>query len=501
MTRGPAARTELRVGVRQQQRLTLTPQVRQTIEMLSLPLVELQLRVQEELLQNPALEEVVDGEEEDEAGADEPSADADEDEDEDGVEPPEHDRDSMSEIEVEDFFRHNQENTGGLALGEEPPSLDRTLAAGRSLAEHLAEQLGASVRTEQERAIGLQIIGNLDERGYLDATVAEIAAATDAREAEVESVRQLILHEFDPTGVAALDLRECLLAQLEAAGQGDSPPATIVREHLDLLTGERFRDLGRALRAPLPRVMQWVRQIGELEVRPGSAFASRPEPMVIPDARVYRFNGEWRVEMNESGPRLRANPAFREILRRPANHTPAEQAFVREAWIRAKGFQRSMQQRQETLRLVAEDIVRKQSGFLDHGIEQIRPLVLNDVARDIGRAESTVSRVVANKYLQTPQGLIPFRRFFHSALALRNGQQVSSEAVRAKVQRIVRREDPEHPLADEQIARLLDREGIIIARRTVAKYRKALRIPSSTARRARYRNRPPRGSRPGNSRQ
>ncbi len=488
MTRAPGARAEIRVGVRQQQRLTLTPQVRQTIEMLSLPLLELQLRVQEELLQNPALEEIVDGEEEDEeASVEGPPTEGDEDE----FDPPEQDRDSMSEIEVEDFFRHNQENSGGLALGEEPPSLDRTLAAGRSLAEHLAEQLGAAVRNERERTIGLQIIGNLNRRGYLDATVAEIAVALEASEAEIEAVRQLIL-QFDPTGVAALDLRECLLAQLEAAGQGDSPPAMIVRDHLDLVSRERFRDLGKALRSPLPQVMRWVRQIGELDFRPGSQFASRPEPMVIPDARVYRFNGEWRVEMNESGPRLRANPAFREILRRPRNHTPEEQAFVKDAWIRAKGFQRSMQQRQETLRLVAEDIVRKQSGFLDHGIDRIRPLVLNDVARDIGRAESTVSRVVANKYLQTPRGMIAFRRFFHSALALRNGQQVSSEAVRAKVRRIVRREDPEHPLADEQIARLLDREGIIIARRTVAKYRKALRIPSSTERRTRYRNRPPR---------
>lgn len=488
MKRAPGARAELRVGVRHQQRLTLTPQVRQTIEMLSLPLIELQLRVQEELLQNPALEEIVDGEEEE----DEEVLEVGEAEDE-GDEPPELERDPMTEIEVEDFFRHNQENTGGLALGEEPPGLDRTLAAGRTLAEHLAEQLGASVETERERAIGLQIIGNLDERGYLDATIAEIAAAVKVSEAEVEAIRQLIL-QFDPTGVAALDLRECLLAQLEGSGQEDSPPATIVREHLDLLTGERFRDLARALSAPLLRVMQWVRAIGELEVRPGLRFASRPEPVVIPDALVYRFNGEWRVEMNESGPRLRANPAFRKILRRPEEHTPEEQAFVKDAWIRAKGFQRSMQQRHETLRLVAEDIVRKQSEFLDHGIDRIRPLVLNDVARDIGRAESTVSRVVANKYLQTPRGVIAFRRFFHSALALRNGQQVSSEAVRAKVQRIVRREDPEHPLADEQIARLLDREGIIIARRTVAKYRKALRIPSSTERRTRYRNRPPRRS-------
>lgn len=495
VSKPPGPRTELHVGVRQQQRLTLTPQVRQTIEMLALPLVELRQRVQEELLRNPALEEVTEGEEEDESGADAVEAQPgdDEEEDESGAPEPDRDppeRDPMAEIEAADFYSHNHENSGGLALGEEPPTLERTLAAGRTLAEHLAEQLGASVGSERERRIGLTIIGNLDRRGYLDATLAEIAAGLGVTEAEIEAIRQRILR-FDPAGAAALDLRECLLAQLEAMGASESPPARIVRDHLDLLMGERFRDLARALRAPLPEVMRWVRQIGELEFRPGSRFADEPDAAVVPDARVYRFNGEWRVEMNDSGPRLRASPVYRQILRRSSEHTPEEQAFARDAWIRARGFQRSVRQRQETLRLVAEDIVQKQAEFLDRGLDHIRPLVLNDVAKDVGRAESTVSRVVSNKYLETPRGVIPFRRFFHSALALRDGRQVSSEAVRARVQRIVSREDPEHPLADNQIARLLDRDGIIIARRTVAKYRKALRIPSSTERRARYRNRPP----------
>ena len=211
----------------------------------------------------------------------------------------------------------------------------------------------------------------------------------------------------------------------------------------------------------------------------------------MPDARAYLFNGEWRVEMSDGIPKLRTSPAYRAVLKSPDRHTPQEQAFAREAWVRAKGFQRSVQQRQETVRLVAEDIVRKQAEFLNRGIAHIRPLVLNDVAQDIGRAESTVSRVVSNKFLETPRGVIPFRRFFHSALSLRDGRQVSSEAVRARVRRIVEREDPEHPLADDQIVQLLDRAGIMIARRTVAKYRKSLRIPSSNERRARYRNRAP----------
>ncbi len=489
VSRGTGPRTALQVGVRQRQRLTLTPQVRQTIELLSLPLVDLQLRVEEELVQNPALEEVAEGEEEspdDEIeGSDDPGAEG----EEAGESAAESDPDPMEEIEPEDFFTHNQENTGGLAHGEEPPSLERTLAAGRTLAQHLTEQLGVSVRSERERDIGAAIIGNLDERGYLDATVAEIAASLGASEAEVEEMRARILR-FDPPGVAALDLEECLLVQLEARGEESGPLATIVREHLDLVNRERFRELARAMKVDHRCVMRWIRQLGELDVRPGSQYASGTEQVVVPDARVYFFNGKWRVEMNDGIPKLRASPAYREVMKTPGRHTPEEQAFAREAWIRAKGFQRSVQQRQETVRLVAEDIVKKQEAFLNEGIHRIRPLVLQDVAQDIGRAESTVSRVVNDKHFQTPRGVIPFRRFFHSALALRDGRQVSSEAVRERLKRIVEREDPERPLTDDQIVRLLDRAGIMIARRTVAKYRKALRIPSSNERRARYRNRP-----------
>lgn len=480
-------RTELRVGARQQQRLTLTPQVRQTIEMLVLPLTELRARVQQELLQNPALEEVTEEEEDEEPESGELDAVAEGGSDETETND---DPDPMAEIVAEDFFQENQDNTGGLALGEEPPALERTLAAGRTLAQHLTEQLGPSIETELERTIGLEIIGNLDERGYLDGSVAEIAAALGVAEDQVESVRRRILR-FDPTGAGALDLAECLLAQLEAAGQSDGPLGTIVREHLDLVIRERFRELARVMSTDISVVMRWVRRIGELEFRPGSQFSPGPEQVVVPDARVYLFNGEWRVEMNDGIPKLRTSWAYRAVLKSPERHTPEEQAFARDAWVRAKGFQRSVQQRQETVRLVAEDIVRKQTEFLSRGIAHIRPLVLNDVAQDIGRAESTVSRVVSNKFLETPRGVIPFRRFFHSALSLRDGRQVSSEAVRDRVRRIVEREDPEHPLADDQIVQLLDREGVMIARRTVAKYRKSLRIPSSNERRARYRNRAP----------
>lgn len=479
-------RTDVQVRTTQQQRLALTPQVRQTIEMLSLPAAELRLRIEQELLENPALEEAPEGDEEEFAEV--------EDDEEEEVEDPaaEEEPDAMSEILAEDFFRENHDNTGGLALSEEPPSLERTLAAGRTLSDHLVEQLGLSVEDERDRAIGVTIIGNLDARGYLDGSVEEVAAQTDltppARVREVEAVRQRILR-FDPVGSASLDLTECLLVQLEFVKGDTAPLRTIVREHLDLVARERFRDLAKRMKVDFASIVRWVRRLGELDLRPGLRFSTGREQVVVPDARVYRVGGRWRVEMNERIPRIRANPLYRRIARSQNRHTAADKEFARDAWSRARGFQRSVQQQQETVRLVAEDIVRKQEDFLNEGIDKIRPMVLNDVARDIGRAESTVSRVVANKYFATPRGVIPFRRFFHSALALRDGRQVSSEAVRARVQRIVKREDPDFPLTDEQIVRLLERRGIMIARRTVAKYRKALRIPSSNERRIRYRNR------------
>lgn len=502
----PSQKPRLAAVVRQQQRLTLTPQVRQTIEMLSMPMTELQMRVEQELVENPALEEVLEGEEEsDDEDAPAPEAEA---ESADGAadgtgeearQPtaeevataPE--KDAMAEIETRDFFAENYENTGGLALSEEPPPLERTLPAGRTLAEHLREQLGLAVSSEAERAVGLHIIGNLDERGYLDASVDDLARSSGASPDEVEAVRQQILR-FDPTGCACLDLRECLLAQVEAREGDTALLEKIVADHLEQVMAERFREVAEATGAEPDAVLRAIRRIGELSFRPGEAFAAPTPYRVVPDARAYRFNGEWRVEMNDSIPRLRASPAYREVIGSPREHTAEEQKFAREAWYRAKGFRRSVEQRQLTVRLVAEDIVRKQTDFLSEGIDRIRPLVLADVARDIGRAESTVSRVVSNKYLQTPRGIVPFRRFFHSALALRDGRQVSSEAVRARIRRIVEREDPEFPLADDQIVQLLDREGIIIARRTVAKYRKAMRIPSSNDRRARHRHRLPEGA-------
>lgn len=522
-----AQKQRLTATVRHQQRLTLTPQVRQTIEMLSMPMIELQLRVRQELVANPALEEVLEGDEDpvegDEAGEDEGSDAEDEAFEETGdpgegeparadakpgeeprepaPEPaaPEREKDAMAEIETFDFFAENYENTGGLALAEDPPTLERTLPASRTLSENLREQLGLAVSGERERAIGLQLIGNLDERGYLDGSVEDLASALSLPAEEVEAVRQRIL-SFDPTGCGAIDLRDCLLAQVRALAEADDPDAEqlerLVRDHLEQVMSERFALVAEELGATPEEVLRLVRRVGSLSFRPGETFTSTPADRVIPDARVYRFNGEWRVEMNEGIPKFRPSPAYQEILRSPRDHTDEDRKFARDAWVRAKGFRRSVQQRQETVRLVAEDIVKKQEDFLNEGLERIRPLVLNDVARDIGRAESTVSRVVSNKYLQTPRGIVPFRRFFHSALALRDGRQVSSEAVRVRVRRIIEREDPEFPLADEQIVQLLDRDGIIIARRTVAKYRKALRIPSSNERRARHRYRVGRPRRP-----
>ena len=261
--------------------------------MLSLPLTELRQRVEQELLLNPALEEVSEGEEEDRKEEDALEAgDRDGEDADDAV--PESDPDPMTEIEVEDFYAEHRDNTGGLALREDPPTLERTLAAGKTLSQHLIEQLGPSVRNERERAIGLRIIGNLDERGYLDATVAEIAADLEVPEVEVEAMRARILR-FDPTGSACLDLAECLLAQLESLDEDTGPLETIVREHLDLVLGERFRELARAMELEVSSLMRLVRRLGELEMRPGSRFVAAREQVVIPDARAYRFNGTWRV--------------------------------------------------------------------------------------------------------------------------------------------------------------------------------------------------------------
>ena len=302
---------------------------------------------------------------------------------------------------------------------------------------------------------------------------------------EVERVRASI-QLFDPIGVASRTLQECLLVQLCAQGMGDSYAATAIRDHLPLVEGRKQAELAAALDADPEDVEDLLEILRNLDPRPGERYNPTPTTYIAPDVYVIKDGDDYRVLLNEEGlPRLRISPTYRRFFDRPENGAAADASareFVRDKVRAAFRLIRSLEERQRTIFKVATSIVQRQRGFLDQGIDQIRPLVLRDVAEDIGMHESTVSRVVNNKYMHTPRGLFEMRFFFHSGLAAAGGDAVSSLSVKEKIKRMVQEEDPARPLSDQTIAEALRRDGLSIARRTVAKYREELRIAPSTAR-------------------
>lgn len=301
----------------------------------------------------------------------------------------------------------------------------------------------------------------------------------------IERVRGVI-QRFDPVGVASRTLQESLLVQLDVAGLQDSPAAAAIRDHLPLLEAKRHVELAKALNLTAEELEQTLEVIRRLDPRPGEKYNPPLTTYIAPDVYVIKDGEEYRVVLNEDGlPRLRISPTYRRFFERPADGPagdPSAREFVREKVRAAFRLIRSLDERQRTIYKVAASIVRRQREFLDRGIEHIRPLVLRDVAEDIGMHESTVSRVVDNKYMHTPRGLFEMRFFFHSGLSHAGGESVSSLTVKERIRKMVAEEKPEAILSDQAIAETLRREGLRIARRTVAKYREELRIAPSTAR-------------------
>jgi RNA polymerase sigma-54 factor len=392
--------------------------------------------------------------------------------------------------DLEDSYRPTQGMTE-YRSADELPTIEQYVSSSRNLADHLSWQIEMSVLSERQRAIGEAIVGNLDDSGFLGATIEEIAAmrgeGDDAWTAEeVDEVRRII-QRFDPVGVASVDIRDCLLVQLELQGMGDSLAAKTIRDHLDLLEAQRYDDLAEALGVnndgALSDVLEIIRH---LDPRPGERYAPQHTTYITPDAYVVRDGDEYRVVLNEDGlPRLRVSPSYRRFLERAsaAQSDRSAKDFARDKVRAAMRLIRSLEERQRTISKVANSIVKHQRAFLDQGIDAIRPLVLRDVAEDIGMHESTVSRVVNAKYIDTPRGLFEMRFFFHSGLSSSGGESISSLSVKEKIKRLVSEESPKKPLSDQAIADALKDEGLKIARRTVAKYREELHIPPSTQRR------------------
>ena len=314
----------------------------------------------------------------------------------------------------------------------------------------------------------------------------EIAALGDWDVSLVERALEHI-HTFDPIGVGARDLQECLLLQLRHLGLGGTPSEVLVRDHLRLLQNHRIPDLARQLGIEPEEVKAHIELIKRLDPKPGARYSPAESQYVIPDVYIIKTDEGYRAVLNEDGlPQLRISPVYRRLLDKGGEASDETRAYVKDKFRSALWLLKSVDQRQKTIVKVATSIINFQRAFLDHGIEHLRPLVLRDVANDIGMHESTVSRVVNNKYMHTPQGVYEMKFFFHSGISSSYGESVSSVTIKQRIKKIIEAEDQRRPLSDSKIMNILQKEGLVLARRTIAKYREELKIPTSNQRKVLY---------------
>lgn len=464
-----------RLDLRLTQRLVLTPTLQQAIKLLQYSRQELVQFIRQELLENPTLEELREeplGPAAEAAPA--PAAP-------EPAETPTPDGDDESWTRYLESYDESWEARGP---AEEAPEFESVLSSAERLADHLERQLSVAVESEEQRAIGQELIGNIDDDGYLQASVEEVAAQLVVAPETVEAVLRLV-QAFDPAGVGARDVAECLALQLAQRGQGGTLAERIVRHHLADLEARRYKRIAAAQRVTVDAVAAAARAIGELEPHPGRAFARDDSPVVVPDITIVKEGDEYEVRLVEEGlPQLRINGFYRRMYR-SGTLERGDREFIEKKVNSARWLIKSILQRQETILKVTRSIVKFQRDFLDRGIDHLRPLVLRTVAEDIQMHESTVSRVTSNKYAQTPQGLFELKFFFSSGIDRSDGTaSMSSVSVQDLLQRIVAAEDPGRPLSDLEIVRRLNGEhGLDIARRTVAKYRAILRLPPASRRR------------------
>lgn len=537
--RSPAMAIELKQQLKISQQLVMTPQLQQAIKLLQLNQLELVNLVQQELQENPVLEES-DGEEEtpgerEDATPDDFSDGAEGGDSADGAEgeaapeleiaadlasaegadlgeastteaandaaadePGPTDAEKIADVEWEQYLESHPMtglDHGGIAGEDDRPSLEATYTRRPSLAEHLEWQLQVTDLDAAEMEIARWVIGNIDDRGFLRSSIEELSRQSGAQEPDIERVLAAI-QQLDPTGVAARDLRECLLIQIDTLKIDNPLARRLVDEHIDLLQKRDFRGLSRVTGATLQEVADAARVIGGLEPRPGRGFGGEDPVYITPDIYVYKIGDDFHVLLNEDGlPKLKINSMYREVLSTEGSKgndsaPPAELAekdtknYVHDKVRSAMWLIKSIHQRQRTIYKVMQSIIQFQRDFFEHGVAYLKPLNLRDVAEDIEMHESTVSRVTTNKYVHTPQGIFELKYFFNSSIGRSDGgEAVASESVKEKIRKIIEAEDPARPLSDQRIAEMLKAGSIDIARRTVTKYREAMNILSSTKRR------------------
>jgi RNA polymerase sigma-54 factor len=463
-------RHELRLT--QKQSLIMTQKLRQALKLLTLPTLELREELKTELQTNPLLEEVEDLTEapstETETETEPESTDS-----EDG---------SVDEIDWETYLQ-DASDVGTVPTPErQEEHQERVRVSTLSLTDLLKQQLYMKSMGAEDEAVMEFILGSLDDRGYLTLDVDGIVEHTGT---EPERAERLIglLQECEPAGVGARDLRESLLIQLRNEGRKDTLAYVIVDAHWESLKNRRIPDIARALKVPVKDIQEAMDHIATLNPNPGGETAGDEARYVYPDLVVERVGDDYVVSLNDRNvPRLRINRAYERVLLDQSRGDDGTKAFVKNKLKSARWIVQTIEQRRRTMVRVMTKIVEKQRAFFDHGVMQLRPLTLQDVAREIDMHESTVSRVTSGKYVQTPRGVFELKFFFSSGLGTMEGEDISSKAAKEKIHRLIEGEDKHKPLSDQKIADTLKMEGVDIARRTVAKYREQMGIPSARMR-------------------
>uniref|UniRef100_A0A7V4LC65 RNA polymerase sigma-54 factor n=1 Tax=Desulfobacca acetoxidans TaxID=60893 RepID=A0A7V4LC65_9BACT len=476
---------EIRQNLRLTQTLIMTQKLQQAIKLLQLSRLELLGEIHQALETNPVLEETQTEErvlEGPEAEVLTPTFEASPAEETPQAENGE-DKSPLDDMDWQSFL---QDQEAYVPAGEyeekETPPYENLNAQKITLKMHLMWQLKMAGLDELGERIGTFLIGNLDPFGYLQVTLEDVAGELGVSPAQVEEVL-LVIQGFDPTGVAARNLAECLLLQLRARGLDTPLLVNIISEHLQNLANKNYQAIARDLKVSVDQIFQAAEVISSLDPKPGRGFDVEEPAYLNPDVSVQKVGDDYVVTLNEDGlPKLKISNFYLEALRNPEKLTESARAYIQKHLDSALWFIRSIHQRQRTLYRVAESIVRFQKDFLDHGLSHLKPLTLRQVAEDVQMHESTISRVTTSKYMHTPQGVLEMKYFFNSGLNLALGDQIASESVKEKIRQIVQSENPENPLSDQEIAEILRKDNVIIARRTVAKYRGMLGVLSSSKR-------------------
>ncbi|MBC8441313.1 MAG: RNA polymerase factor sigma-54 [Deltaproteobacteria bacterium] len=465
------------------QQLVMTPQLQQAIKLLQLSRLELAEMIQQEMEQNPALEEsLVDELSDKNITALESTVDSPE-------------KETLTkEVTIEEKIRTdtdwenyiNEYNSTGRVYTEsentEAPNYEAFTSEKKTLKDHLQWQLGLSGLNEKQEEIGIMMIGNLNKDGYLCSDVEEIAQACNADIKMVEEVLS-ILQTFDPPGVCARDLCETLLIQVQQLGINNPIIIEIIKNHLKNLENRNTKKIAKALKISLDDVRAAVNIIQYLEPKPGRKFSTDEPAYIIPDIYVYKDGDGFKIIMNDDGlPKLKINRFYKDAIANGRKISKDTKNYLNEKMQSASWLIKSIQQRQKTIYLVMESILKFQKTFFENGIAYLKPLILKDIAEDIEMHESTISRVTTNKYAYTPQGLFELKYFFNSSIERTGGESMASASVKDRIRLLIENEDHESPLSDEKLSSILQEANIQIARRTVAKYRKVLNILPSNKR-------------------